>query len=181
MEVRNAKDAPKIDESTRENCLDKEKEKVLRYIAGYVPFALLKKLKKYSNTAAIAFCKFLNSWEVAGSGYSKTFLDSIELVSRVFLTHKNLVKMQGVNIKAVLANRMFTNKLVQDYWSNLIRDKLNADSSKKLFDMVVNFYIKIRCKPFIKVYLNIKKMNSKSISKKAEKALRKNLDEDKEK
>ena len=54
---------------------------------------------------------------------------AMEFVSRVFLTHNNLVKMQRVNIKAVLANRMFTNKLVQDYWSNLIGNKLNADSS----------------------------------------------------
>ncbi|XP_038065836.1 uncharacterized protein LOC119735944 [Patiria miniata] len=205
IEARNKKDAPEIHEPLTQNSLDKEEEKVLRYVGGYIPFALLKKFRKQKNQTAEVFCKFLASWEVAGSGYAKNFLEytrewidtqnrgglfkisdnvylyfrAMELVSRVFLTHTNLAKLQGVDIKAVLGNKIFSNHLVQDYWSNVIHEKLSADYSKKLFDVVVNFYVKIRCKAFIKVYLDLKKRNSKAVSKKAEKALRKKLEAEK--
>ena len=207
IEARNAKDSPEAEQPKSEHSLDREEEKVLRCIAGYVPYALLKRMKKQGNAAAAAFCKFLSSWEVAGSGYSKTFLEytrewietqnrgglfkvsdnvyllfrAMELVSRVFLTRNNLTKLQGVNVQTVLAGKINANKLVQDHWSNLIHDKLNADLSRKFFDVVVNFYIKIRCKAFIKVYLDLKKLKSKGVSKKGEKALRKNLDKNTDK
>ena len=202
MEDRNNRDAPENDETPTESSMDREEEKVLRYVSGYVPYAILKRLRKQTNEMANVFCKFLDTWEVKGSGYSKTFLEytrewidsqnrgglfkvsdnvylffrAMELVSRRFLTHDNLVKLQGVDIKAVLGNKIFANNLVQQYWSNLIDNKLNTDASQKLFDIVVNFYIKIRSKAFVKVYLDLKKMKCKNVSKKAEKALRKTLE-----
>jgi coiled-coil and C2 domain-containing protein 1 len=56
--------------------LSKEEEQVLRYVAGYVPFALCQKFSKQLNDTAAIFCKILATWRSCTTNSEKTFLES---------------------------------------------------------------------------------------------------------
>ena len=75
MKERNNKDLPdKEPPSNSSKPIDKEEEKVLRYVAGYIPFALLKKYTKQVNNTAQIYCKFLKCWSVQSITSGRTFL-----------------------------------------------------------------------------------------------------------
>ena len=106
--------------------MSKEEEQVLRYVAGYIPFALYKRFKMYKNKLAENYCKLLSSWKVPSSSNTKTFLDythewiklqnrgglftisdelyiffrTLENESRTLLTTANLDRFPGVNVKS---------------------------------------------------------------------------------
>ena len=62
LKARNATEVKDI--TSNEEKMDKEEERVLRYVAGYVPYALLKKFRKQKNPVAKLYCRFLESWQV---------------------------------------------------------------------------------------------------------------------
>ncbi len=103
------------------------------------------------------------------------FFRSIEMVSRLFLTNENLQTMSDTNINTVLHDKIFSNFRVQTSWCSLISGKLSGDLSKTFSETIIQFYTKLRRKAFLKVYLDITKFSNKQVSKKGEKALRKNL------
>ncbi|XP_038062542.1 uncharacterized protein LOC119733034 [Patiria miniata] len=205
---RNSHDKPErtVNVSKSEK-ISKEEEQVLRYVAGYIPFALYKRFKMHKNKVAEMYCKLLSSWKVPSSSNTKTFLDythewiklqnrgglftisdelyiffrTIENESRTLLTKANLDQFPGVNVKSSLFDKILAQNRVHTYWCSLTEGKIQGECSKLLLDIIVKYFIKIRCKAFIKVYLDLKKsalkQNStqKKVSKKAEKALRKEL------
>ena len=160
-----------------------------------------KNLKKQNNETAQTFCKFLKSWQACSTDTVKTFLEytnqrivmqnrgglfrvsdgvyllfrTMEIETRDCLTVGNLDKFPGVDIQTELSDKIHANKRVQTYWCSLTQQKITGDTSKKLLDMVVKKWIKIRSKAFIDVYLNLKKAKDGNVGKKAEKALRKDL------
>ena len=83
--------------------------------------------------------------------------------------------MSELNINSILMENVSSNYRVQTYWWDLTDSKLSGDSSKKFLEVIIKFYIKLRCNAFLKVYLDIRKASSRAISKKGEKALRKDL------
>ena len=181
--------------------ITKEEEQVLRYVAGYVPFALYTKFSKQANAVAQVYCKFLRTWKVCTTDSAKTFLEytnewieaqnrgglfhvsdgvyllfrSIENETRTFLTKANIDKLPGIDVQTILNNKILADQKVQRYWCSLTQGKITGDNSKTLLNIIVKKWIKIRTKAFINVYLNLKKASSGTISKKAEKALRKDL------
>ena len=180
--------------------LSKEEEQVLRYVAGYVPFALCQKFSKQLNDTAAIFCKILATWRSCTTNSEKTFLESsnewvqlqnrgglfivnddvyiffrtLENEARPFLSKGNLERCVGRNVKRDLKDKMMSQTRVHSYWCNLTQGKITGMVSKRLLDIVVNLSIKIRIKAFLKVYLDLKKAKGK-VSKKSEKALRKSL------
>ncbi|XP_022088017.1 uncharacterized protein LOC110977844 [Acanthaster planci] len=180
--------------------ISKEEEQVLRYVAGYVPFALFEKFRKQLNETSSVFCSILATWRSCTTDTEQTFLEytnkwiqaqnrgglfninddvyvffrTLENEARQFLSKGNLEEFIGKNIKRSLKEKMMSQSRVHNYWCNLTREKISGDVSKRLLDIVVNLYIKIRIKAFLKVYLNLKKAAGQA-SKKAEKALRKEL------
>ena len=196
---RNTADSPPQNPSS-DVVLSKQEEQVLRYAAGYVPFALCEKLRRQRNNTAAKFCKILSTWRVCSTNTAKTFLEytndwinvqnrgglfhvkddvyllfrTMENEIRPILSKENLEKCAGQNIKSSLRETILSKHRVHDYWCNLTKDNITGDSSRRLLDMVVNLWIKIRIKAFLKVYLDLKKATNQ-VSKKAEKALRKEL------
>ena len=194
-----------IDEENQK--ISNEEEQVLRYVAGYIPYALYKKFKTHKSKVAEVYCKLLHSWKVSSCNNVKTFLEysnewinlqnrgglfrvtddlylffrTLENESRTLLTKANLDKFPGVNIRSSLFDKILAQRRVQTYWCSLTESKITGENSKRLLDIVVKYYIKIRCKAFIRVYLDLKKSSAmrkaseKKVSKKAEKALRKEL------
>ncbi|XP_033114336.1 uncharacterized protein LOC117114751 [Anneissia japonica] len=181
--------------------LDQNEEQVVRYVAGYVPYALLKKFKRFSNSTAKTYCKFLSAWKVNGSDTTHSFLDysklwiakqsrgglfnvtddvylffrTLENENRKYLTISRFNSMPNANVKDIIMNTVLENPTVHKYWCNLTRNKIVGDASKHLLDIVIRLWIKIRMHAFLKVYLDLKKANSNEISRKSEKALRKDL------
>ena len=76
MKERNNADLPEKESSTNLNPIEKEEEKVLRYVAGYMytPFALLKKYKRQVNKTAQMYRTFLECWSVQSISSGRTFL-----------------------------------------------------------------------------------------------------------
>ncbi len=104
------------------------------------------------------------------------FFRAMELVCKEFLTISNLHNMSELNINTVLMENISSNYRVQTYWCTLTDNKISGECSKKFLEVIIRFYIKLRCNAFLKVYLDIRKANSKAaVSKKGEKALRKDL------
>ncbi len=195
---RNEADLP-LSQSDKKVPLSKEEEQVLRYVAGYVPFALCEKLRTQKNSTAAIYCKILSTWRACTTDTVKSFLEytnewitiqnrgglfhvnddvflffrTIENEARQYLSRENLQNCVG-QVKRKLKTKIMAQKRIHDYWCNLTKEKITGDTSKRLLDMVVNLYIKIRIKAFLKVYLDLKK-SSGNISKKSEKALRKEL------
>ncbi|XP_033103727.1 uncharacterized protein LOC117106474, partial [Anneissia japonica] len=54
--------------------LDKHAEQVVRYVAGYVPYALVKRFSKGKSQTAKAYCKVLSSWQVCSTSTTYSFL-----------------------------------------------------------------------------------------------------------
>ena len=202
IEERNQTDKP-MDEPQSESTsqsLSPEEEQVLRYVSGYIPFSLSKKLKTQCNETAQTYYKFLKTWQVSCSDTAKTFLqytqewinkqnrgglfkvsDGVYLLFRAmeqetnkYLTKENMINLAKEDIQTTLMNNILTNRRVQTYWCSLTQGKINGDTSTKLLNLVIKKWIKIRAKAFIKVYLDLKK-SSGTVGKKAEKALRKDL------
>ena len=197
---RNSHDKPKETLTEEDVPISKEEEQVLRYVAGYIPFSLHQKYKKQTNKTAIYFCEIMRKWRACNTDTEKTFLEytndwirrqnrgglfhvgddvyiffrTLEHVSRQFLTKNNLNNFLGVDIKATLKEKILSLKRVHNYWQTLTREKITGDVSMRLLDMVINLWIKIRIKAFIKVYLDLKKASGR-VSKKSEKSLRKSL------
>ena len=147
------------------------------------------------------YCQFLSCWSVQCITSGRTFLAytkewieaqnrgrlftvsddvylffrAMEVVSRGLLTTSNVHRMSELNINTTLKDKISSNYQVQTYWSSLTNSKLSGDASKVFFDIITRYYIKLRCKSFLKVYLDIRKASSKQVSKKGEKALRKDL------
>ena len=147
------------------------------------------------------YCKFLKSWKVSSSTMAKTFLDytnewinlqnrgglyhvsdgvyllirSMEFVSRTILTKDKLHGFPHTDLNTTLSEKILSDHKVQNYWCSVTQGKVTGELSKKLLHIVVKKWIKIRTKAFINVYLNLKKYSDQSVSKKAEKALRKDL------
>ncbi len=100
----------------------------------------------------------------------------MEQITQTVLTNDKLYSLQGVDVKEELLGKISMNLRVQNYWCTLIKEKLTGDTSKKLFNTVVIYYVRIRSKVFIRVYFDNKKAKTKKITRKAEKGLRKGLE-----
>nr|XP_054762020.1 uncharacterized protein LOC129268494 [Lytechinus pictus] len=183
--------------------LTKECEGVLRLVAGYVPFALIKKYSKMKSTLGNRFKEFLLTWRVTED--DSTEADSFLSYTSVWMTHQNrgglfevsdqvykffrsmeFVVIKQLNIhklvsssfsaKGILEREIRSNRFVEQSWAILICKHLTRGESDALFTTVINYYIKIRLKNFVRLYVNLKKREqAKNVSKKGTKGLRKQL------
>ncbi|XP_022107679.1 uncharacterized protein LOC110988470 isoform X2 [Acanthaster planci] len=181
--------------------ISKEEEQVLRYVAGYVPYSLYKQFNRQINTSAKIFCHFLKSWQACPSDTAKTFLEytnqwvkaqnrgglfhvsdgvyllfrTMEIQTRKILSIANLEIFPRCNIQSLVIDQIQAHPRVQTYWCSLTQGKISGANSDKLLNIVIKKWIKIRTKSFLNVYLSLKKASGAHVSKKSEKALRKDL------
>ncbi|XP_071965518.1 uncharacterized protein [Antedon mediterranea] len=183
--------------------LTKDEEEILRYLAGYIPHALLKRYRKLpNNITASAFTTELLMWkeqkEIESTSFyaythawiskqnrgglfqvnDKVFLlfRELEVVFQEHVTGKTLSQMKGVNLNNLLMGKLQQNRKVDRCWCAVINGRLQERLSLELQQKVYRYWIKIRSKAFVKVYLDLqKKKDASSVSGKCEKALRKTL------
>ena len=188
----------------REVNLTDHDQNVIRYVAGYIPHALLKRYRKKISGKAKQFCDILQSWK---SGQEDIEADSFleytctwtNLINRgcLFLVNDNVFKLfiamevqtqklldmdmaQSKNLGEFLCQNISSNVSVVRCWQVTCED-LSEEDSEILFSSVLNYWVKIRVKAFVKVYLNtlrkeeILQKKQKKLSKKGDKSLRKSL------
>ncbi len=201
---RNTRDLSAIEHNIKITPLNKHEEQVLNYVAGYIPFAMMKHYKKLTNNAtAIKYINILSSWCTDGP-YEKQysfleytrewivaqnrgklfqpnpqlflFFKAMENEARQHLNTALIGQYRDINLHELLTKKLYTKHIVQHYWSTLIGGKgLSCDESKHLFYVIVNYFVQTRIKAFVIVYTDLKKAHDNSISRKGTKSLRHQL------
>ncbi len=205
MTDRNSTDLPLIEETiTNGSNMNKNEEQVLAYVAGYIPFALHKHYKRqFKNNTAEKYAKLLLKWCSNSLKYEGqySFLEytthwiqaqsrgklfqpnprlfllfrAAENETRKHLTASVISKYRDISINELLKQKLSSSYLIQQYWTTLTEDSLTCDESKHLFEITLDYFIRIRCRAFVQVYDDMKKVNDKTRSKKATQCLRKDL------
>ena len=194
-------DVPDISNLADVLTVDKHEEQVLRYVAGYVPFALKKRFMKVKNNLnAITFLQCLKGMSVPGEGhsfldYSKAwvekqnrgglflvndkvfiFFKTLEFQTKQILNMKTLLILRNANVKDHLLQELLKQKQVQKQWAVLVQETLNQDLSGQLLHQFIVYWVKLRVNAFVRMYMEIRKKQKKTAcSKKGEKPLRKEL------
>ncbi|XP_066301667.1 uncharacterized protein [Branchiostoma lanceolatum] len=179
--------------------MSEAEEQVLRYVAGYIPHALLKRYKKCNNKIAKLYVSVLEQWKVSGTRHSDTsFLKYTEgwvnavdrgglfnVTDKVYLFFRAMEKIvrstaniqqlnQGIatGIKHETIRKLETDFLVNKYWCVIACDITDEKASVALMEKVLSYYVNLRCKAFADAYMLV---HNAAASKKGEKSLRKSL------
>lgn len=203
VKKRNMTDLPITPKQTvRELAMSNHDEQVLRYAAGYIPFALIKMFRRQKNEKAKALTSFLLSWKVDGDdstneelgsflrytrkwvekisrGYIFQFNDQIYMFFRAmeYETRRNATKAALLvpNVCDMMMDKLNNNVHVQKMWDSIVQDKLPQETSQHLLSIVKKRWIKMRVSAFVRVYFEIRKMQDDKISRKGQKGTRKDL------
>ena len=172
---------------------------VIRYIAGFVPFSLIKKYKKMKSEQGKNYASLLKVWQVNNEEtiiapsfltYTVTWLNlqnrgglfkvnddvfrfflSMEKVSGRLLRKDQLRTMSSTNVSETMMEQLQANNHVTA-WDNIT--STCTFSTKTLFVAVLKKWINIWINAFVKA-INILTKKKKQASKKGEKSLRKEL------
>ena len=173
---------------------------VLRYIAGFIPFSLLKRFNRSKSEQARHYTEILKEWQLNGENnivapsfltYTVTWINlqnrgglfkvhddafrfflTLERVSKSLLQKKELTKMNTINLNQMMKTKIAACPNVSKTWNDItINSKV---STKGLYNAVVSKWIKLRINAFVKAF-NILKKQQKQASKKGERSLRKEL------
>ena len=202
ISTRNARDLPLLEAFINEEKMEKGEEQVLAYVAGYVPFALRKHYNCIkNNSTAKKFVDILSAWACDGPfekqysflEYTRDwitaqdrgklfkpnpkviiFFRALENETRKHLNTQIIAKYRDTSLRDTLLNYITKSFLIQQYWTQITTDDLSVAEKTKLFKAVVTYWINIRCRAFVIVYVDIRKLNE-TLSKKGEKSLRKQL------
>lgn len=188
LQFRNSMLDSPIDKLNEEDLkLDKQEENTLRYVAGYIPFSLLKMFEKRPDSPGkTAIVAVLHSWSKEQGGPEMSFLDytrswverrnqgglflvnddfyifirRVENVGRKLLNKSLMVTYAGEDLRAVLLNKFNDSKLITLSWESLTRNVESDIMSNKLKHLILSKWINIRANAFIKAYINIIKLKS---------------------
>ncbi|XP_041461898.1 uncharacterized protein LOC121413213 [Lytechinus variegatus] len=179
--------------------LSREEEQALRYLAGYIPFALHRRYSKLQSNPAKELAAFLNGWRkdddddtnadtflhytsvwltyqnrgglfvVSDNVY--LFFRSIEFVSRRLFVGNCL--QGGETIKEKLIKHLCGSTHVQRMWG-VLSSELCKNLAESLFQTIIQYWIKIRVSAYVRSYVSIVK-NQERNDRKSKKSLRKGL------
>ena len=199
---RNSVDLPIMEHAINSSKLNKNEEQVLAYVAGYIPFAMRKHYDKLvNNSTACKYVDILTKWATDGPytgqfsflNYTRDwitaqnrgklfqpnarvylFFRAVENETRKHLNTTLMGKYRDVNLKELLSNKLSNNYLIQKYWTELVGNDLSCQQSKHLFNATILYFINIRCRAFVLVYIDLRRFADK-IAKKGTKNLRQEL------
>ena len=185
-----------------DNTLSVEEEGVLRYVAGFIPFALVKRYSRVKSTLGKKYTDILLSWKLEED--ENTEADSFLAYTSVWMTYQNRGGLFNVSDKVytffrsmefVVKKNLAMNKLVGEStsardtleaavrsssgveieWEKLTINYFTRDESEDLLTTIMNYYIKIRLTSFVKLYVNLRRRENAKRSRKGAKGLRKEL------
>ena len=190
-------------DTQRQHTLTSEEEQTIRYISGYIPFALLKKYEKMKargNIAAGAFVKLLNSWKLQGDNSEVadflSYTDRwINLVNRGGLYEPNdelflffrcvesvvLQQIKDIDVQIMRDGNMRDNILgwvlnsvkINTAWHGLVKS-MSHEYSDILKRKMLEYWVVIRCHGYVKTMSFLLKQ-AQAVDKKGAQALRSTL------
>ena len=184
--------------------LTTDEEKTLRYVAGFIPFALAKQFGKRESKAAKLVKKLIESWREPGdeTTKSKSFLDytkswterrnrgglfcvndefyifirRIENVARTVLNKQLLKSYKGEDLRDILMEKFYKSTLIDVSWSALYKTVESKELVLFVKHVILRKWIGLRSRAFVNNWVQISKRKAKqSIANKSEPSLRKSL------
>ena len=181
-------------------------QQALRYVAGYIPYALTRHLKKFNkNTAAVVFVTVLESWGQKTKGITASsflhfthewvnlvdrgglikvhhdvflFFQRCEQITRNYLNIGFVKSNSDINFKEVIMNALESSSFVCNKWDTITSSLSNKPLlNKQLYKRVLQYYTDLRCHAFTRSYMFVQMQNSVQAARK-EKALRRSLNKD---
>ncbi|XP_041476457.1 uncharacterized protein LOC121424755 isoform X2 [Lytechinus variegatus] len=182
--------------------LNERELQVLRYVSGFIPYALLKRYRRGKSPLAKEYIRILQSWRASqdketmapsflaytiawmemqnrGGLFCVTddvfrFFWACERVAKPFLNRKKIGELRKTNLKTTLFKSCAEDNKVTQQWNSLIcRYSINTDM-KPLFHSILNYFTKIRITAFVKAF-NLVEKQAKRASSKGQRSLRKEL------
>ncbi|XP_078686639.1 uncharacterized protein LOC144919218 [Branchiostoma floridae x Branchiostoma belcheri] len=183
--------------------MSNNEEQVLRYIAGYIPHALLRRYRRFSNKTAKLYVAVLQQWKVSSVThthttflkYTKGWVDAVNrgglflvsdevyvffrVVEKVVRSTANFDRLstgKPTGIKEDIMKNLESNFLVNKYWCSLASSITEEKTSIALLETVLSYYVSLRCRAFADAYVLVtRQRNNDGVSRKGEKSLRKTL------
>ncbi|XP_078584070.1 uncharacterized protein LOC144866506 [Branchiostoma floridae x Branchiostoma japonicum] len=196
-------DAPRSSASSVDITISNTEEQVLRYVAGFIPHALLRRYKRYNNRTAQLYVAVLQQWKVSAVTHTHTtflqytegwvnavnrgglfvvtdevylFFRAVEKVVRTTANFDQVSKGKLTGIKEDIMKNLESSFLVNKYWCTIASSIANEKASIKLLETVLIYYVNLRCRSFADAYnLVTRHKDNEGASKKGEKSLRKSL------
>uniref|UniRef100_A0A7M5WVV8 Uncharacterized protein n=2 Tax=Clytia hemisphaerica TaxID=252671 RepID=A0A7M5WVV8_9CNID len=161
-----------------------QEENILRYVAGYIPYVLLKKLEdRKESDSKTALLLVLHSWSQEQGGkvipfleYTRSwtekinrggayvindefyiFIRRLENVIRTVLNRNLMVHYAGEDLRPLIFEKMDKSSLVRMSWDSLTKD-LSDSLSNYLKSAVFKIWTNVRANAFIKAWVTIIKL-----------------------
>ena len=178
-------------------------EKILRYVAGYIPYSIRSHFRRVKSTPeSISALQIVESWNKAGLeqeslsllDYTNEWIEKINrgglflvtdnfyrLIIRIEITVRTVLNVQfllqyaGEDIRIIILDRLKNDSYVTFGWDSLTRDVENKSLCDRLKLIVFNKWISIRAYSFVKVWIDKVKHQSSKVDVKAQPSLRKVL------
>ena len=170
---------------------DRERNIVLRYVAGYIPHSINKRFEECKASSQRDCLKLISSLSKKGEGQfflqsSNKWIDcsnrgglfeisdqtfiffrSMEYVVRKIFNVELLSNYKGENLKDVLLQRMLKNKRIINYWDEVSKN-VNVEEKIKIFVLkeIMICWINICGTSFVKAWLDCKNWKRKCVPKK---------------
>ena len=180
--------------------MDEREQNAVKYVAGFIPFVLLKRYQGSINESAKKYSTVLSSW-CTRENDSKSFIFKdkwINMVDRGGLVNVNdncflffraveycvkgvfnveyLKKYNGENLKSVILETVFKSTQVLNCWDVAVGEiEMTPEEKENLMKIVAQYWINIRGRAFIRAWVDELRGYNKDVSKKGEHSLRKQL------
>lgn len=182
-----------------------EEEKVLRYVSGFIPFALKKRFSRLKESMLkSAVLQLINTWCVEGECEDATdfydytlswtnrinrgglmivketffvFIRRIEMTVRGVLNQTLIQLYNGEDLRDMILEELLKSFLIESSWASLSRMLLSEKLKVTMKLIVLKKWVNLRIRSFVTAWIQAStlKQNDKKLSKKAEVSLRKGL------
>lgn len=194
---------PKVD--YRSVQISQDEDKVLRYVSGFIPFALKKRfLRVKESPLRNAALQAVSAWCLEEEEADKTdfydytlswtnrinrgglmivkesffvFIRRVELSVRGILNQTLIKTYNGEDLRDTLFNRLMSDSLIESTWASLSRMILSNKLRATLKEIILKKWINLRIRSFVTAWIQAakSKQGEEKLSKKGEVSLRKGL------
>lgn len=177
---------PDLNSQDLDLSISPQEEKILRYVAGFIPFSLLKRFKNKSSEIAILVCQLIKTWKADNedlekeddnlSDYTKTWIERVDrgglhnvndpfyrFICRIEMAARNILNVRlmsnyrGEDLRDILMQQFERDKILDVAWSNLTRKVYNQRIIANLKTIILRKWINIRARSFVNAWIQCAK------------------------
>ena len=185
-------------------CMTSHEAKILRYVAGFIPFSLKKRFENKKDSASRISLEIIALWHMQGDAlerpvtfleYTNSWIDrinrgglfvvndeffvfvrNIEFVARSIFNKQLLEKYSGEDLRDLLQRKFETDENIQSCWESLTKNFQEDAVLTTLKQSIFKKWIDIRARAFANVWIQqLRRKTNDVVGKKSESSLRKRL------